>query len=439
MRDHCAQHEQRYGRFPKTLIFAAHDLPHVSHADQLVTVCRDVFGRGEAFVQKITGRVDRPLQRIREFRNRQSPGIVVSVDLMSTGVDIPDLEIIVFLRPVGSRILFEQMLGRGTRKGEKYPDKSHFTVFDCFGGTLLERFKKATAITSDPPAPPSRTIDEIIDDIWHNRDRDYNVRCLAKRLQRIDKDMSGEARQQFTPYIANGDVAAFARELSGRLTRDFSTTMLLLRDETFQKLLVEYQRKRDSYVVAIGVQDQVTTEWFLRDSTGRELKPADYLALFSKFVKDNPAQIEAIRILLERPREWGTQALTELRGKLAQTRERFTPDMLQKAHEVHYRKALVDLISMVKHAANDGSPLLTATERIDQAILTLSAGRQFTAAQQAWLERIRDHLVKNLSIDREDFDDLPVFARPGGWVAADREFEGKLSDLLAELNERIAA
>ena len=61
---------QQYGRFPKTLIFAANDLPHTSHADQLVDLARDVFGRGDAFVQKITGRVDRPLQRIREFRNR---------------------------------------------------------------------------------------------------------------------------------------------------------------------------------------------------------------------------------------------------------------------------------------------------------------------------------------------------------------------------------
>ncbi|MCY0683040.1 helicase-related protein, partial [Klebsiella pneumoniae] len=86
-------------------------------------------------------------KRIREFRNRPNPGIVVSVDLMSTGVDIPDLEYIVFLRPVKSRILFEQMIGRGTRKGEKYPDKSHFVVFDCLDGTLLEYFKNCTGVT----------------------------------------------------------------------------------------------------------------------------------------------------------------------------------------------------------------------------------------------------------------------------------------------------
>src|SRR5262249_17875962 len=89
-------HEKRHGRFPKTLIFAANDVPHTSHADQLVALAVDAFGRGQSFVRKITGRADRPLQLIREFRNRPEIGIVVSVDLLSTGVDIPDLEFIVF-------------------------------------------------------------------------------------------------------------------------------------------------------------------------------------------------------------------------------------------------------------------------------------------------------------------------------------------------------
>src|SRR6185437_10776836 len=84
IKKYAVEHEGRYGRFPKTLIFAVNDLPHTSHADQLVDIARDVFGRGDAFVQKITGSktVDRPLQRIREFRNREFPGIVVTVDML---------------------------------------------------------------------------------------------------------------------------------------------------------------------------------------------------------------------------------------------------------------------------------------------------------------------------------------------------------------------
>jgi type I restriction enzyme R subunit len=168
IKKHAETHEQETGRFPKMLIFADNDLAHTSHADQLVDMARDLFGQGDAFVAKITGKVDRPLKRIREFRNRPKPAVVVTVDLLTTGIDIPDLEFLVFLRPVKSRILFEQMLGRGTRKGEKYPDKSHFVVFDCFDGTLLEYFRTVTSMTVEPPEGDGKTIAQIIQEIWNN-------------------------------------------------------------------------------------------------------------------------------------------------------------------------------------------------------------------------------------------------------------------------------
>ncbi len=229
------------------------------------------------------------------------------------------------------------------------------------------------------------------------------------------------------------------RTLPDRLTRDFTGTMRLLLDKAFQDLLVKYPRKRDTFIVALGTQDTVTTEWLIRDGDGKALKPEDYLAMFARFVKENPAKIEAIRILLDRPREWGTVALTELRTRLVQTRQRIHPRVLEKAHEVHYHKALVDIISMVKHAAHEEEPLLTAQERVARAVDKLTAGKTFTPAQQAWLDRIRVHLEANLSIGQADFDDLPVFARHGGWVKADKDFGGKLVQFLCEVNEAIAA
>lgn len=437
---HALAHEARYGRFPKTLIFAANDLPHTSHADQLVNICRDAFGRGDAFVQKITGSkdVDRPLQRIREFRNRPNPGIAVTVDLLTTGVDIPDLEYIVFLRPVKSRILFEQMLGRGTRKGEQLSDKSHFTVFDCFDGTLLAYFKDATGITAEPPNQPTREVAEIIRDIWDNRDRDFNVRCLIKRLHRIDKQMSGEARTLFAAYLPDGDVARYARGLEGALKADFAGAMRTLRDESFQKLLVSYPRAQRVFYVATEAEDSVDSQILLRDGDGAEYKPEDYLAAFVRFVKENPAHIEAIRILLDRPRDWSSTALSELRQKLTQSRK-FTVANLQKAHEVRHHRALVEIISMVKHAADEHQPLLTAAERVERAFTRITASHTFTVEQRKWLDLIRSHMVENLSIDREDFDDIPIFSREGGWTAARRAFGDQLDALVHELNEAIAA
>jgi len=433
------EHEKQYGRFPKILIFAANDLPHTSHADQLVEIGRDVFERGDSFVQKITGRVDRPLQHIREFRNRPTPNVVVTVDLLTTGVDIPDLEGIVFLRPVKSRILFEQMLGRGTRKGEHFPDKSHFVVFDCFDGTLLEYFKKATAITAEPPQHETRTIAEIIEDIWNNRDRDYNIRRLVKRLQRIDKEMSGEAREMFAAYIPQGDMAQYASDLPRKLRAAFTETMKLLRDKAFQDLLVNYPRRQRTFWIAIETEDTVTSAWLVRGTDGKEYKPDDYLLVFAKFVRENPAQVEAIRILLDRPKDWSTAALTELRQKLAAAPQRFTLENLRKAHEIHYQKALVDIISMVKHAADEQEPLYTPAERVRLAVAKISAGKAFTAEQLQWLERIEAHLTENLTIDKDDFNAVPVLSLAGGWGRANKVFAGKLPQMIQQLNEAIAS
>ncbi len=440
LKRHADEHERLHGRFPKTLIFAVNDLPHTSHADQLVQLAREVFSRGDAFVEKITGRVDRPLQKLREFRNRPMPGIAVTVDLLTTGVDIPDLEVVVFLRPVKSRILFEQMLGRGTRKGEKYPDKAHFTVFDCFDGTLLQYFKGSTGITTETPAPPTRPIKEIIGAIWANQDRDYNIGCLVKRLQRIDKSMSGDARELFAKYVPDGDLAAFARKLAGTLRQDFVPTMELLRNDGFQELLVSYPRPERTFVRAYEQQDTVSSVLMLRDVAGQEYKPGDYLAVFSRFVAENPDHIDAVKILLDRPRAWSPAALNELREKLRQSRYRFSEETLQRAHEATYRKALVDVISMVKHAAQGDAPLYTASERVERAFTRVTAGKAFTPDEQRWLDRIREHLRANLSIDQEDFEEIPIFADAGGWGVARKVFgEPRLQGLLDEFNEAIAA
>ncbi len=439
LKKYTDEHEERYGRFPKTLIFAANDLKHTSHADQILEIARDVFGRGDAFVRKITGREDRPLQRIREFRNRPKPGIAVSVDLMSTGVDIPDLEFIVFLRPVKSRILFEQMLGRGTRLGDKYPDKSHFTVVDCFDGTLLEYFKEATSITAVPPDKPTKKITQLIEEIYENRDRDYNIKCLVKRLQRIDKGMSGEARDLFGAYVADGDLASFASGLPDALESSFAQTMKLLGAEGFQDLLVNYPRPIRSFLVAVETQDQVESEWLVRGADGKEYKPEVYLKAFEEFVRKNPEHIDAIEILLDRPQEWSTEALDELQKKLIAAPQRFTTEHLQRAHKLRYDVALADVISMIKHAADQKAPLMTAAERVDAAMHRFMMGKEFSDKQLDWLKRVRTHLVQNLSIDQDDFNVVPIFARNGGWGPANKTFDGELAPVLHELNEAIAA
>src|SRR5262249_10922307 len=205
-------------------------------------------------------------------------------------------------------------------------------------------------------------------------------------------------------FIPNGDVARLARELPGKIAGDFTATMQVLRNHAFQDLLVNYPRPQRTFVVAYPTEDTVSSTWLIRGADGKEYKPEDYLAAFACFVRETPLPIEAIRILLDRPQGWSTDALAELRQKLATTSERFTLDNLEKAHAARYHKNLVDIISMVKHAAKEEEPLLTAAERVERAFAKITTGRQFTEEQKKWLGRIRAHLVVSLSIDREDFE-----------------------------------
>jgi len=431
------RHQEETGRFPKILIFAVNDLPHTSHCDQLVQLCREEFGQGDDFVQKITGSpsVDRPLQKIREFRNRPNPKVAVTVDMLSTGVDIPALEFIVFLRPVKSRILWVQMLGRGTRR---CPDinKGHFTIFDCFDGTLIDYFKDTTDFKVEPPQKEPIPIEQVIENIYQNIDRDYYSKVLVKRLRRIDRNMSGDARKQFASFIPDGDMGRFAGELLQKIKNDFTPTLNLLRDKKFQELLVNYPRARRTFTVGYEQEDEVTSEVMIR--RGKEYqKPRDYLDAFAEFVKENADQIEAIGILLERPSAWRTEVLNELQEKLM--KNDFPEEELQKAHNLVYNKALVDIISMIKHGAKEESPLYTAAERVDRALKKVMAKKTFDEEQTEWLGYIREHLVENLTLEVDDFDYAPVFERRGGIGKARKVFGELLEPMIQEINYAVAA
>ncbi|OGI29990.1 MAG: restriction endonuclease subunit R [Candidatus Melainabacteria bacterium RIFOXYA12_FULL_32_12] len=437
IKKYAEKHQEETGRFPKTLIFASNDIQHQSHADELVKICKEEFGQGDDFVKKITGNpnVDRPLQKIREFRNRPEPKIVVTVDMLSTGVDIPALEFIVFLRPVKSRILWEQMLGRGTRLCKDI-NKTSFTIFDCFDGTLIEYFKNATAFNLQKPDKEVLTIEQIIENIYLNEDREYNIKALIRRLRRIEKNMSGEAYELFSAYIPDGDIGRFAGELKDRIRNDFVNTMKILRDKDFQDLLVNYPRAKKVFFRGVGVQDEVTSEVLIKRGS-EAVKPEDYIEAFCTFVKENPEQVEAIKILLERPKDWRTQVLKELREKL--TQNKFQEKDLQKAHQLVYNKALADIISMVKHAAKEQEPIFTAEERVNIAMDKFKQGKTFDEEQEKWLEYIKEHLIQNLTIELDDFNDMPIFTARGGLGRARKVFEDSLENLLAEINTMIAA
>ena len=115
----------------KTLIFCASD----RHADmvkrQLDTAFKAIYDQDypQAAVEKITGKSDKANQLIRQYKNERYPNIAITVDLLTTGIDVPAICHLVFMRRVKSRILYEQMIGRATRRCDEI-GKTVFYIYD---------------------------------------------------------------------------------------------------------------------------------------------------------------------------------------------------------------------------------------------------------------------------------------------------------------------
>ena len=172
---------------PKTLVFAKTDL----HADDLVKVIREEFGRGNDFCQKITSKTTgkKPDELLNEFRNSYNPRIAVTVDMIATGTDVKPLECLIFMRNINSASYFEQMKGRGCRVIRPddllsvTPDakqKTHFVIVDAVG--VCERDKTASKPLDRKPSVP---LDKILNTVAAGAASDDICSTLAARRFRI--------------------------------------------------------------------------------------------------------------------------------------------------------------------------------------------------------------------------------------------------------------
>jgi len=194
----------------------------------------------------------------------------------------------------------------------------------------------------------------------------------------------------------------------------FTSVIELLRDPQFQDLLENYERAKKVFLVGYEVKDEVRSEVLFEAGGKYGLKPEDYLTAFSEFVKQKQNEIEAISIILNRPKKWNTGALNELKRTLRENS--FGEEDLLKAHKLVYHKDLVDIISMIKHAAKETEPLLSPEERVNNAIKKVISGLKLKPEQEKWIGYISEHLKQNMTLGEEDFSELPVFTDRGGFT-----------------------
>jgi len=417
----------------KTLVFCVND----SHADLMVKVLKEALASryGEVdddAVMKITSRADRVGEKIRRFKNERLPSIVVTVDLLTTGIDVPPICNLVFVRRVKSRILYEQMLGRATRL-HTFTDgtaKENFRIFDAVDlYDALEPYSAMKPVVVNPHLPFTqlvRELQEFQDDELRRGVRDQ----LMAKLQRKKKALR-ERHAELFEAAAGAPVDEVLGTLKAATPREAAEWFTA--HPQVAELLDRATGSGGQPRVYISEQVDTLKSLTRGYGEGRE-RPEDYLEGFGHFVKDNVNKLPALLVVTQRPRELTRETLKSL--KLALDAAGYTEPQLQSAwRDVKNEDIAATIIGFVRQQAL-GEPLVPYAERVQGALKKVLASRPWTPPQKKWLERIGHQLTANVVLDRQSFDS-GAFKDHGGWTAMDKALEGRLEQVLGELTDHV--
>lgn len=408
----------------KTLIFCATD----QHADMVVRLLKEVFvdagmDVNDDAILKITGSADKPLELIRRLRNEKNPAIAVTVDLLTTGVDVPQISNLVFLRRVNSRILYEQMLGRATRRCDEI-DKEVFRIYDAVDiYSHLEPVNSMKPVVQNPNIGFAQLVREIIEHTGTEMAEQACLQLLAK-WQRKKRHLTDS--QQDRLKQAGFDPEDFAGFLKKSSTKEVAEWFV--KNPDLGELL---DKKRD-----FPANPQLIShhEDKLVSMEAHYGKPDDYLDRFQQFIKEKGNEIPALMAVVQRPRELTRADLVQLSTALEKAGfdERALTDAWAKKTN---QEIAARILGFVRQAAL-GDALKPYAQRVDEAVQKIQATRPLSVNQQDWLKRIAAQVKANILLDESIFNNGPLRER-GGYKMANKVFDGELSTLLADMNERI--
>lgn len=414
----------------KTLIYAVDD----SHADLIVKILKEIYAEYDVdndTVMKITGSVaggnkKKISEAIKRFKNESLPKIVVTVDLLTTGIDVPEITTLVFMRRIKSRILFEQMLGRATRLCPSI-GKTHFEIYDPVGvyESLQDVSNMKPVVTN-----PSTSFEDLIKGLevaTTDEQLAYQINLIVAKLQRKRRNISKKALEQFANLTGGKDLGAFAEHLNSSTIKKASAELLEYR-EAFSVLDKDRPHSKSPRII----DDHPDVVIDHTRGYGEGQKPEDYLEAFKDFINNNMNAIAALRTVCTRPSELTREALKSL--KLELDRHDFTEKQLNSAwNEMTNQDIVADIIAFIRQQAL-GSALVGHEQRVKHAFAKLRMNHEFNKTQSDWLKRIEKVLLEESVLDEQIFE-VGAFKIAGGFTIIDRRFGGKLREIMTELNE----
>lgn len=409
----------------KTLVFATSD----DHADEVVQYLRQAY-RDEGLeirddmIQKITGSVDKPGKLILKYKNEADPRIAVTVDLLTTGIDVPSITNLVFLRRVNSRILYDQMIGRATRKCDEI-GKETFQIYDAVDlYPNLQAMTEMRPVVVDPKVSFETLFDgfENADDTSHQEEIvDQIIVKLSRKIRRIN----AEIREQYTAQAGETPEETLDRFRNAPAPEVRQWTQA--RPGLGQFFDFKGDRGAPPIIPIYTGDDTVTG---VTRGYGEGVRPADFIDAFQTFVRDNANKIDALNLVVTRPRDLTRESLRELR--LALDARHFTESALRTAWRDRTNEDIAaSIIGFIRQAAL-GDPLIPYADRVDAAIRKVASTHDLDDVQRRWLDRIGDEMKSQVVIDRQAFDD-PPFAQQGGYRRLNKIFGGELDAILEEI------
>lgn len=412
----------------KTLIFAATD----SHADMVVRLLKESFKNAgnpvdDDAIEKITGSIRHPNNEIKLFKNEKNPNIAVTVDLLTTGVDVPEITNLVFLRRVQSRILYEQMLGRATRLCPEI-HKSVFNIYDAVG--IYDAMNKVTnmkPVVKNVSHDVHYFIDQKHQFEINDNFKQYQIDMTAA-IDRKIKRMNDSKRKEFERLTEINSIDQWARDLP-RLNN--------------QEFLKEWKNFEQLDRLSTGSQKQYISnepDEYLGVERGYgqgNSNPEDYIESFNKFIKENVNEIPALQIVATRPKDLTYDELKKI--KLELEKKGFKENDLQTAWKnANQVQTTADIISFIRQAAV-GSELVDHNVRIHNAMQKVYGMADWNMVQKSWLKKIENQLLSStvLGPNAETAFSSTYFKRQGGYKQMRKIFSDNADQIIYVLNENL--
>jgi type I restriction enzyme, R subunit len=417
----------------KTLIFCASD----PHADMVVQLLKEAFcahygSIDNAAVAKITGSSDKPKDLIRRYKNESFPNVAVTVDLLSTGVDVPAICNIVFLRRMNSRILYDQMIGRATRLCEPI-EKSHFRIFDAVGiYAALQQFTEMRPVVANP----SISFGQLLEELASNDDPDVGQLVreqLVAKLRRKQRHLSENNEARFR-LITGEDADGFIRRVQ-QLPIEEARRWLGTIDGLGELLDRHWEHRVEPQFIS----DHDDALRSMEHGYGEAQRPQDYLEGFTAFVRDPGNDLPALTVVLQRPWELTRKDLRALRMALDQ--RGYSEATLATAwRDSTNQDMAASIMGYIRQAAL-GDPLVPYEQRVERALQRILASRVWTSPQRQWLQRIANQTKAITIVDRDALDDDALLFRRegGGWSRLNQVFAGELDQVLQSFQREVWA